>query len=78
MNTIFASGPSDDHPNTHVLLVNWKDYTYKDNTWETYVNVTNNDLWLHEDYCPKNSSTETVGKFKGIRKSTVKDNKNRI
>jgi hypothetical protein len=39
MESIIASGPSDDNPKKHVDLVKWDGYSHDENTWETYENV---------------------------------------
>jgi hypothetical protein len=35
MESIIASGPSDDNPKQHVFLVNWGNFSHENNTWET-------------------------------------------
>jgi hypothetical protein len=44
MESIIASEPLDDNPKQHVFRLAWKDYMYRENTWETYdSNVADND-----------------------------------
>jgi hypothetical protein len=63
MESIIASGPSDDNPNHHVFLVKWKDFTQEENTWETYENVAEHDMKFIEDYYDRNAAIERDGRF---------------
>jgi hypothetical protein len=54
MESIIASGPSDDDPRKHVFLVKSKFCSQVENTWETYQNVGEQDLKLLVDYNWKN------------------------
>jgi hypothetical protein len=63
MESIIASGPSDDNRKEHVFLVKWKDFTDEDNTWETYGNVTEHGLELLEEYYKKNPEVERDARF---------------
>jgi hypothetical protein len=46
MESIIASGPSDDDPRKHVYLVKWEGYSQDENTWEMDVNVVECSLYL--------------------------------
>ena len=76
MESIIASGPSDNNPKQHVFLVKWKDYTQEENTWEIYENVNEHDKELLEDYYRCNPTVEKDRRFskpigrKKIRKRT--------
>jgi hypothetical protein len=61
--SIIASGPSDDNITHHVYLVKWKDFLRKENAWETYNNVAESDLRLLEEYYKKNPMVERDGRF---------------
>jgi len=39
MESIIASGSSDDNPKQHVFLVKWKGFTQEEEMWETFENV---------------------------------------
>ena len=77
MESIIASGPSDDNPKQHVFLGKWKDLSQGENTWETYENVMNYDSRLMEDYYKRNSAVEKDRRFKDKGK-TVGKRKQRI
>ena len=68
MESIIASGPSDDNPKGHVFLVKWKDFSQEENTWEAYDNVADNDPRLFKEYKKKNPKVEQDGRFKGNNK----------
>jgi hypothetical protein len=69
MDSIIASGPSDDNPKQHVFLVKWKDFWQEQNTWETYENVKDNKEQFFEDYYARNPAVEKDARFKiGYRK----------
>lgn len=63
MESIMASGPSDDNIKHHVYLVKWKDFLRKENAWETNNNVAESDLRLLEEYYKKNPMVERDGRF---------------
>jgi hypothetical protein len=63
METIVASGPSDNNPKQHVFLVKWKDYNQEENTWETYENLAEHDKKLLEDYYARNPTVEKDRRF---------------
>jgi hypothetical protein len=58
MESIIASGPSDDNPKKHDYLVKWEGYLHDENTWETYENVLECSLDLLKDYYGKNLTME--------------------
>jgi hypothetical protein len=58
MESIIASGPSDNDRNKHVYLVKWEGYTHDENTWETYENVAECSLELLKEYYGKNPTVE--------------------
>jgi hypothetical protein len=39
MESIIASGPSNNNHRKHVYLVKWEGFTHEENTWESYSNV---------------------------------------
>jgi hypothetical protein len=63
MESIIASGPSDDDSRKHVYLVKWEGYSHDENTWETYENVLECSLDLHKEYYGKNPMIEKDGHF---------------
>jgi hypothetical protein len=63
MESIIASGPSDDDPRKHVYLVKWEGYTHDENTWETYENVTECSLELRKEYYGKNPLLEKDARY---------------
>jgi hypothetical protein len=48
--SIIASGPSNDDPKKHVYLVKWKGFTHEENTWQSYENVAESAYELLEEY----------------------------
>jgi len=50
METIIASGPTDNNPKQHLFLVKWKGFNQEDSTWETYENVAEHDKELLKNY----------------------------
>jgi hypothetical protein len=54
MESIIASGPSDDNLKKHVYLDRWEGYSHDENTWETYENVSECSLDLLNDCYGKN------------------------
>jgi hypothetical protein len=73
METIIASGPSDNNPKQHVFLVKWKDFTQEDNTWKTYENVAEHNKELFKYYYARNPTVEKDGRFVGkVRKKIVR------
>ena len=46
MESIITMEPSDGNPKQHVFLVEWKDYSQEENTWETYDNVAKHNMEL--------------------------------
>jgi hypothetical protein len=67
MESIIASGPSDDNPKHHVLLVHWKDFAQIENSSETHENVAGHNMELLQDYYKKNPAMEKDGRF-GLEK----------
>jgi transposase InsO family protein len=63
MESIIASGPSDNNRKEHVFLVKWKGFSDEENTWETYGNVTEHDNELLKDYYKRNPAIERDGRF---------------
>jgi hypothetical protein len=76
METIVASGPTDDNPRKHLFLVKWKNYAPEENTWETYENVTEHGMELLKEYyarSPGIAKDERFGKQeKLVNSSSVK------
>jgi hypothetical protein len=50
MESIIASGPSDDNPKKHGYLLKWEGYSHDENTWETYEKVLECSLDLLKGY----------------------------
>jgi hypothetical protein len=67
MESVIASGPSNDDPKKHVYLVKWEGYSYDENTWETYENVEDYSKKLLDDYYSKNPMMDRDGRY-GKRK----------
>jgi len=63
MESMIASGPSDDDLIKHVYLVKWKGSSHDENTWESYVNVLECSLDLLKDYYGKNPLIERDGRY---------------
>jgi len=63
MESIIASGPSDDDPRKHVYLVKWESYSHNENMWETYENVLECSLDLLKVNYGKNPTMERDGRF---------------
>jgi hypothetical protein len=72
MESIIASGPSNDDASKHVYLVKWEGYLHEENTWETFENVMENAEELLEEYYEKNENMEKDKRFVK-RKSTEKE-----
>jgi len=63
MESIIASGPSDDDPREHVYLVKWEEYLHDEHIWETYENVLDCSLQLLKEYFGKNPAVERHGRY---------------
>ena len=50
MDTIIASGPSDDDRRKHVYLVKWEGYSHNEDMWEMYENMLECLLDLLKEY----------------------------
>jgi hypothetical protein len=77
MESIIASGPSDDNFKHYVFLVKWKEFTQEENTWEIYQNVAEHNLELLKDFDTKNpmmEKDERFGERKGKRELGKKKN----
>jgi len=68
MESIIASGPSDDDARKHVYLVKWEGYSHDENTWENYENIAENAKELLKDYYKNNPTIAKDGRY-------VKNNK---
>jgi len=68
MESIIASGPSDNNPKQHVFLVKWKDFSHEENTWETFFNVASHDKKLLEEYCGQIPTIATDARFRNDKK----------
>jgi len=75
MESGIASCPSDDNVKQHVYLVKWKDYSHKENMWETYGNVAESDSRLLEEYYKKNPAVERDERFLGKKKARIRKGK---
>ena len=58
MESIIASGTSDDDSTKHIYLVKWEGYSHDENRWETYDNVMECSSELLKDYYAKNPAME--------------------
>jgi len=47
-----------------VFLVEWKDFTQEENTWETYENFAEHNMKLLEDFYKRNPGIEKDGRFR--------------
>jgi len=63
MESIIASGPSDDDSRKHLYLVKWEGYSHDENMWETYENVLECSLDLIKEYYGKNPTIERDGRY---------------
>jgi hypothetical protein len=63
MESIIASGPSNDDPRKYVYLVKWEGYSHDENMWETYENVIGCWLDLLRDHYGKNPTVEQDGRY---------------
>jgi len=78
METIVASGPTDDNPKHHVFLVKWKGYAQEENTWETYENIIEHKKELMAEYYARNSGMARDERFgKQIKKKEMKKKRTR-
>jgi len=76
--SIIASGPSDDDALTHIYLVKWEGFPHEENTWESYDNVAESAYEVFEEYYRKNPMMEKDGRFgKNKPKEKVKKKKTR-
>jgi hypothetical protein len=67
MESIIASGLSNEYPKKPVYLVKWEGYSHDENMWETYENVLECSSELLKDYYGKNPTMERDRRF-GKRK----------
>jgi len=72
METIIASGPSDETAKEHVFLLKWNDYAQEENTWETYENVADHDMKMLEEFYKRNPGMERDGRFQRKEKRETK------
>jgi hypothetical protein len=63
MESIIASGPSDNDIRKHVYLVKWEGYSHDENMWETYENVADCSMDLLKDYYSKYPTVERDRRF---------------
>jgi len=76
--SIIASGPSDDDGSKHVYLVKWEGFPHEENTWESYDNVVEFTYEVLEEYYKKNPMMEKDSRFgKGKPKEKIKKKKTR-
>ena len=71
MESLIASGPSNDDATMHVYLVKWEDYSHEDNMWETYDNVVENSMKSLDEYYEKNEHTEMDKRF--VRRTSLEN-----
>jgi hypothetical protein len=67
MDSITASGPSNNNAERHVILFYWKDYTHKDNTWKTLETVADNHRRLSKEDYRQYPAIQTDGRIKGVK-----------
>jgi hypothetical protein len=73
MEWIIGSGPSDDNSRRQIFLVQWKDFSQEENTWETYENVAEHSMELLKDYYARNPTVERDGRFgKQVRRKKIR------
>jgi len=63
MESIIASGPSDDNNSKHVYLVKWEGFTHEENTWEKYENIAETAYELLEEFYGKFPAMERDKRF---------------
>jgi hypothetical protein len=63
MESIIASGPSDNDPTKHVFLVKWEGFTHEENTWESYENIAELAYELLEEFYGKFPAMEKDKRF---------------
>jgi hypothetical protein len=68
MESIIASGPSDNDPSKHVYLVKWEGYSHDENTWEKYGNVSECSLDLLKEYYGKNPTMQKDKRYGNKRR----------
>jgi len=71
MESIVASGSSDENAKQHVYLAKWKDIFQEENSWKTYKNVVDSDPMLLEGYHEWNPSVEKDGRFEAKRRKKL-------
>jgi hypothetical protein len=69
LESIIASGLSDDNSEQHVFLVKWKDFTQEENTWERYGNVAEHNMDLLKDYYKRKPGVERDRRLRDLAKS---------
>jgi hypothetical protein len=67
--SVIASGPSNDDLTKHVFLVKWEDFSHEENTWESYENVEESAYELLEEFYTRNPLMERDGRFGKNRKT---------
>lgn len=72
LESIIESGPSDNNPQRHMLLIKWKEFSQAENMWETYDNVADSDMRLLEDWYKRNPAVEKDGRLKMIKTAFVR------
>jgi len=78
METIIASGPSNEDHSKHVYLVKWEGFSHEENTWESYENVAESAYELLKEYYEKNPMMEKDGRFeKNKKRGKIKKRKRR-
>jgi hypothetical protein len=63
MESIIASGPSDNDNSKHVYLIKWEGFTHEENTWETYENVAESAYELLREFYGKFPAMEKDKRF---------------
>jgi hypothetical protein len=76
MESIIASGPSNNDHRKHVHLVKWEGFTHEENTWESYDNVKESAKDLLKEFYEKNPTMERDSRY-GKEKIEKKKSKRR-
>jgi len=63
METIIASGPSENDHRKHIYLVKWEGFTQEENTWESFDNVNESAPNLLKEFYEKNPTMGKDGRY---------------
>ena len=71
MESIIASGPTDNDHKKHIYLEKWEGFTHEENTWESYENVKESAEDLLKEFYEKNPAMERDSRY-GQEKEKIK------